>query len=107
MCSSDGTPAAILPDMMGLMRSVAILFAVLVIALVFTMAGDASCSECLHGCCARNGGIRHLVSAIRRAIRRMVDTFRPLALLVVAYLGEIVAGMYTPTPRAETVSLRI
>lgn len=64
--------------MIGLMRNVAILFAVLVVALVLATAGEGACAECFHGCCVRNDGVRRLISAIRRVLRRLTSLVGPV-----------------------------
>lgn len=101
-------PAAILPVMMGLMRNAAILFAVFIVAMALTVAGEGACGVCLHGCCARDESVRRLISAIRRVLRRLTSLLEPVMKAVftppVGFLNHAVH----PTPSAtEVAPLRI
>ncbi|PKQ38466.1 MAG: hypothetical protein CVT59_04405 [Actinobacteria bacterium HGW-Actinobacteria-1] len=94
--------------MIGLMRNVAILFAVLVVALVLATAGEGACAECVHGCCVRNDGVRRLISAIRRVIRRLTSLVEPVMRAFFTPPLGLQDHAVRPTPCAvEVAPLRI
>jgi len=88
----SGMPAAILPDMIGLMRYTAILFAVLVFALVLAAAGDGACAECIHGCCARTDGPRRLLSSVRKMLRVITGRIATLIRLVASPVADVISS---------------
>lgn len=94
--------------MMGLIRNIAILFAVLVFALVLATAGEGACAECVHGCCVRNDGVRRLISAIRRVIRRLTSLVESVMQAVFTPPSGLSNHAVRPTPcAAEVAPLRI
>lgn len=94
--------------MIGLMRNIAILFAVLVVALVLATAGEGACAECVHGCCVRNDGVRRLISAIRRVIRRLTSLVEPVMQAFFTPFSGLQNHAVRPTPCAvEVAPLRI
>ena len=101
-------PAAILPDMIGLMRYTVILFAVLVFALVLAAAGEGACAECIHGCCARTEGPRRLLSAARKILSVLTGRIETLTRLAASPLAGILSGAMPLTPsHGEVAQLRI
>lgn len=93
--------------MIDLMRSVAILLAVLVIAVSFAVAGEGFCAECGQGCCARPGVIRRVATSIGRVFTRAV---RLLPMVTEMREGPA-SGISMPAAGSlsyrEVVSLRI
>ncbi len=94
--------------MMGLVRNIALLFAVFTVAMALTVAGGGVCGVCLHGWCARNENVRRLTSAIRGVRRRLTGLFQPVMQAVFAPPGGFASRAVHPTLSAtEVARLRI
>jgi len=94
--------------MMGLIRNLAILLAVFIVAMVLTVAGEAACGECIHGCCARSDSVRRLISAIRRVLRRLTSVVQTVMQAVFMPPLGFLNHADHPTPNATGVApLRI
>lgn len=94
--------------MTDLIRSMAVLFAILVVAMVFALAGEATCGECIHGCCTGNDGVRRLFAAIRRFFQRLTSFANTLTQVIVARASVWHAQIACLTPQmTEVAPLRI
>lgn len=93
--------------MIGIMRSAAIVLAVLVFAVVMAAAGDGACSECVHGCCGRSDGARRLISAVRRLLRSLAGLVEGPAQAIASHVARAFLGDRLLTPCGEVVPLRL